>query len=446
MLFSGKSTTRRHAIPGNSNAIAVIPSPALFKEQLLELIRTAKKRIYLTALYLQDDDAGRALLSEVYRAKQINPELVVKIFVDYHRGQRGLIGEQESLGNRALYLSLEEKYPDAIDIYGVPVKNREIFGVLHLKGFVIDDTLLYTGASINDLYLQWHDKYRLDRYYQITNKALADTLVNFNEQLFVQSGLVPKLNLRQLPRKGQLKHNIQRLKTRLRKSAYIPVRKNSEQGEITLTPLIGFGLRKNQLNKEIHQLFRGANQSLVIFTPYFNLPKTLLRDLKNALRRGVQVDLVVGDKTANDFFIPPSQKFTTIGIIPYIYETLLTRFVRRFQPYIDAGLLNIHLWCDGENSFHLKGVVVDDSRHLITGSNLNPRAWGLDLENGIVIDDPGKKLLAKWQQEYVEICLNTKRVSGLADIESAKEYPAKVQELLRKLKISQIDHLLKRLL
>ena len=55
------------------------------------------------------------------------------------------------------------------------------------------------------------------------------------------------------------------------------------------------------------------------------------------------------------------------------------------------------MWKDGDNSFHLKGMRVDDRHHLITGSNLNPRAWALDLENGLVIDDRNQQLLTKNQ-------------------------------------------------
>ena len=47
-----------------------------------------------------------------------------------------------------------EKANVDIQIYGVPVKTKEVFGVLHLKGFVFDDQVFYTGASINNAYLQ----------------------------------------------------------------------------------------------------------------------------------------------------------------------------------------------------------------------------------------------------------------------------------------------------
>ena len=52
-----------------------------------------------------------------------------------------------------MYQAMAASHQHQIEIYGVPVKGRELLGVLHLKGFIFDDTLLYSGASLNDIYL-----------------------------------------------------------------------------------------------------------------------------------------------------------------------------------------------------------------------------------------------------------------------------------------------------
>ncbi len=39
-----------------------------------------------------------------------------------------------------------------IPVYGVPVNTGEALGVLHFKGFIIDDSVIYSGASLNDVY------------------------------------------------------------------------------------------------------------------------------------------------------------------------------------------------------------------------------------------------------------------------------------------------------
>lgn len=71
-----------------------------------------------------------------------------------------------------------------VDIYGVPVQNRELFGVLHLKGIVIDDTVLYSGASFNDVYLNRHGRYRLDRYHSLKDRDLCRCLRQFRGKAF----------------------------------------------------------------------------------------------------------------------------------------------------------------------------------------------------------------------------------------------------------------------
>lgn len=426
--------------------------PKEYKQQLLLLIKNARQRIFITALYLQDDDAGKEVLSALYQAKANFPELVVNIFVDFNRGQRGLIGEEASLGNRELYLKLADTYPQTINIYGVAVKRKEVFGVLHLKGMVFDNQVFYTGASINDIYLHQADRYRLDRYCTINSAPLADSFCCYLTNTFIESGLAPQLNLAHLPDALQQKKNLALLKQKLKTSRYLvesPLTHSASSmgsDKAVITPLVGFGRNKNQLNQATRKLVQGANDNMVIFTPYFNLPHALARDVVRALKRGIKTTMVVGDKTANDFFIGNEEDFSTIGIIPYIYEMLLRRFIKRYQNFIDKGLLNIYLWKDGGNSFHLKGVRVDDRYHLITGSNLNPRAWALDLENGLLLDDSNQLFLAKTDEELKSILAKTSRVGHFTDIDAVEDYPEKPQKLLKKIRVTQIDRVLKRFL
>jgi len=193
-------------------------------------------------------------------------------------------------------------------------------------------------------------------------------------------------------------------------------------------------------------LVQKTERSLLIFTPYFNLPKALTRDVIKALKRGVKISIIIGDKTANDFYEVDQDKFSTINGIPYLYEILLVRFVKKWQRFIDNGQLEINLWKDGENSFHLKGMVVDERFHLITGSNLNPRAWALDLENGLLLDDHSGQMMSSVKEELKTIHQHTHIVKNHLQLERFKDYPIKPQKLLKRLRVTQIDRLLKRLL
>ena len=188
--------------------IDIANTAADFKQMLLAEIAQAKSRVYISALYVQDDTAGREVLDALYQAKAKTPTLDICLFVDFHRAQRGLIGQKEHGGNRELYLALEQQQTESINIYGVPVKRKELLGVLHLKGMVIDDVLLYTGASINDIYLQQAGRYRLDRYYRLHSKALADNFCEYLQRCFIDSALAPLLNRGVLPDAKVVKRNI----------------------------------------------------------------------------------------------------------------------------------------------------------------------------------------------------------------------------------------------
>ncbi|WP_010215712.1 phospholipase D-like domain-containing protein, partial [Pseudomonas amygdali] len=167
---------RGFALP--SDAISIVPSAADYRRCLLERIASATRRIYIIALYLQQDEAGQEILDALYAAKAARPELDVVVLVDWFRAQRGLIGAGRQPGNSTWYQAQNLEYDEEVPIYGVPVQTRELFGVLHLKGSVIDDCVIYSGASINNVYLHKLDKYRLDRYHLIESAPLADAFQN----------------------------------------------------------------------------------------------------------------------------------------------------------------------------------------------------------------------------------------------------------------------------
>ncbi|ART80397.1 CDP-diacylglycerol--serine O-phosphatidyltransferase [Oceanisphaera avium] len=430
----------------NADQIQTLYSAASFKQRLLELIAHAQRRIYLVALYLQDDEAGREILTALYEAKQARPELDICLFVDFHRAQRGLIGHKGQGGNHKMYQAFADRYRQPINIYGVPVKGREVLGVLHLKGFVFDDTLLYSGASLNDIYLHQNERYRFDRYHQFNDATLADTMVDYMRRLFIDNAAVPSLLAATIPSARQLRTVIRQFKPQMKRLQYQFSDQHRQTGQVSVTPLAGLGKRGNRLNRTIRTLLRSAEQQAFICTPYFNLPKPLAKDVRTLLKKGVRVTLVIGDKTANDFYIAPDEPFRTIGGLPYLYETNLRRFARTHQTSIYQGKLNIMLWRHERNSYHLKGILVDNDLAMVTGNNLNPRAWGLDLENGLLLQDPEQLLQPMFEEEKNNILQYCQRIEHFSEIEEVTDYPLPVQKLLKRVQRTRANVLLKRLL
>ncbi|MBH0058851.1 CDP-diacylglycerol--serine O-phosphatidyltransferase [Pseudoalteromonas sp. SWXJZ94C] len=426
-----------------SKDVNVLTNAQDYRTQLLRLISNAKKRIYITALYLQDDEAGREILDALHRVSLDNPALEIKVLVDFHRAQRGLIGADKSDGNASLYCDDLEKFKSNVQVYGVPVKAKELFGVLHLKGFVIDDTLLYSGASLNNVYLQYNERYRLDRYFLITQRELCNSVVDFIESKLLSSVAVPRIDTRPLKRLHDFKLDQKQLMRDLKAASYESAKLQNTQ-PLGIRLFLGLGRRNNELNRLIKALFDTTEQELILYTPYFNFPAPLMRSLRRLLKQGKQVTIVVGDKTANDFYVPPSEPFSKIGALPYLYETILHKFVKSQKRHIDNGNLNVYLWKHESNSFHLKGICSDRKNHLLSGHNLNPRAWGLDIENGILIEDPEQTIMEAIDNEKQEILQHCRRLTGPDDLETMDDYPQPVKKLLGQAKRVKVDFIIKR--
>ncbi|AZI86547.1 CDP-diacylglycerol--serine O-phosphatidyltransferase [Kosakonia sp. HypNH10] len=420
-------------------------SPADFRETLLARIASATRQIYIIALYLEQDDGGKGVMNALYEAKRQRPELDVRVLVDWHRAQRGRIGAAASNTNADWYCRLAQENPGVdVPVYGVPVNTREALGVLHFKGFIIDDAVLYSGASLNDVYLHQHDKYRYDRYQLIRNPQMAEVMRGWLESNLIHGRGVNRLDDPERPKSPEIKNDIRQFRQALRDASF-HFEGNASNDELAVTPLVGLG-KSSLLNKTIFHLMPCAEQKLTICTPYFNLPAVLVRNIIQLLRDGKKVEIIVGDKTANDFFIPEDEPFKIIGALPYLYEINLRRFLSRLQYYVNTDQLVVRLWKDGDNSYHLKGMWVDDEWMLLTGNNLNPRAWRLDLENAVLIHDPKQQLAAQRDKELELIRTHTTVVNHYRDLQSIAEYPVKVRKLIRRLRRIRIDKLISRIL
>ncbi|VFP82103.1 CDP-diacylglycerol--serine O-phosphatidyltransferase [Candidatus Erwinia haradaeae] len=420
-------------------------SPIDFRKTLLERICQATRRVCIVALYLENDEGGQSIFSALYKVKKQKPNLDVSVVVDWHRAQRCRIGSTSSFTNADWYYEIASQNPHiSIPIYGIPVNTREALGILHLKGSVIDDTVLYTGANFNNIYLHQNNQYRYDRYHIIGNRLLADTMFNWISVNLLKSTATQRLDQYYRPRSSQIKNATRKLRNELRRCHYQYLG-HMISNKLSVTPLLGLG-RRSLLNKTIYYLIVSVKSHLIICTPYFNLPSILVRNIIYILRHGRKVEIIVGDKTANDFYIPESQPFQIIGILPYLYEINLRRFLSRLQNYIYRGQLTVRIWKDGNNSYHLKGLWVDDTWMMITGNNFNPRAWSLDLENAILIHDPLQQLADQRFRELNIIRQNTKFIYHANDLENIVDYPDKARRLILGVRRMQIDRLLRRIL
>ncbi|QEL54290.1 CDP-diacylglycerol--serine O-phosphatidyltransferase [Chromobacterium paludis] len=440
-LLNRPTLTRLPWLPLRAEDFSTLLQTNEFRLRLLEAIAAATRRVYICALYLENEEAGQEILDALYQAKQRQPELDVRVMVDWHRAQRGRIGEDQSQCNARWYREEAARRELDIPVYGVPVQTRELFGVLHLKGFVIDDTVFYSGASLNNVYLHKLDKYRFDRYHLIRSPELADAMARFMAEQFFNDPAVFRLD-KPAPSTRSIRKEIRQFRDKLAQSQYRPATLTAVPADqLAITPIVGIG-KGNRLNRTILDIIASADSRLFICTPYFNFPRAVVLEINRALRRGVEIDIVVGDKTANDFYIPPEQPFRVIGALPYLYEMNLRRFAKRQRPYIARQQLRVHLWKDGDNTYHLKGIWSDWRYLLLTGNNLNPRAFRLDLENALLLRDPQGELRAQGLAEQQSILRHTTLLAHYRQLEDVKHYPEQIKKLLTRLSRVRIDRML----
>lgn len=425
----------------------ILYSAKQFRAFLIKSIRNARRKIYIAALYLEADEAGRNILTELYEAKKKSPELDIIVCVDWHRAQRGPIGEKHATANNiSMYQEFAVKYEHKIVVNGIPVRGREVFGVLHLKGFIIDDHVIYSGASLNNLYLHYNDRYRFDRYHVLENKALSDSMSHYMKNILIAHSAVNSLNEPNQLTMKSLKPVIKKFRRLLSGSKYQFTPEEVARDRIAVTPMVGLGRKSNHLNQSILYLIAQAKKEIYICTPYFNLSKRVSREVKRALKRGVKLKMIVGDKTASDFFIPKDKAFRTIGGLPYLYEVNLRRFAKVNESRIISGQLSIYLWKHDLNSFHLKGIWADQRHILLTGNNLNPRAWRLDLENGLLIQDRDGLLGEKLKNEFSHILKHTRLVCTYKQLQQMKDYPLAAQRFIKRICLTKADRVLSQIL
>ncbi|UDG81254.1 CDP-diacylglycerol--serine O-phosphatidyltransferase [Candidatus Profftia lariciata] len=451
MLYTFKSIKHKQhllqlpKLPQIARNLQTLFFPNDFRTTLIKTILHASRRIYITALYLENDDGGQDILNALYFAKKQRPNLEIYVLVDWHRAQRGLIGAHTNNINADWYCSISDQYSDiSVPIYGVPIHVREAFGVFHFKGFIIDEIVLYSGASLNNTYLHRHDEYRYDRYHVIHNSNLANTMSMYIQNTLLTNNLAHRLDHNKRPKSAEIRHKIRKLRYNLRYCSY-DVASLASNNELAVTPLVGLG-KHSILNKTIHHLMCSVEVKMILCTPYFNMPSLLISNIIKLLRQHKQIEIIVGDKKANDFYIPEEKPFKMISILPYFYEINLRRFINRLQNFINNGQLIVRIWQNAHHTFHIKGIWIDNEWQLITGNNLNPRAWNLDLENAILIHDPKNQLYDQHQKELQYIRKNTYMIQNYIELETIQNYPIKVKKLIKRLSSMRIDRIISRIL
>ncbi|EMD38152.1 hypothetical protein CERSUDRAFT_134754 [Gelatoporia subvermispora B] len=154
----------------SSSDVQILHEPKDFYQCLLNTVRHAQRRLFISSLYIGSEDIE--LIDTMHASLRRNPDLQVHIHLDYNRSTR-----PEPRSTAHLLLPLLRDFPDRVHVYLfrspklkgllaklVPPRFNEGWGTWHPKIYGADDDVLISGANLNTSYFS----NRQDRYIHLT--------------------------------------------------------------------------------------------------------------------------------------------------------------------------------------------------------------------------------------------------------------------------------------
>lgn len=328
-----------HWLPGNR--ITLLENGEGYYPRVFEAISQAKEEVLLETFILFDDKVGRELHKALLSAAANGATVHVLI---------------DGWGSPDLPPSFTQPLLDA----GVRLRAfepvRRLFGArvnllrrMHHKIVVVDGQHAFVGG-IN---------YSIDHLAEFGPQAKQDYAVEVEGPLVgqIQAFCRANVDAPQPPRHAW----VQRWR-RMRQRA-------GEDHDVEDGAVAAFVTRDNHLHRtdiERHYraAIRSARQRILIANAYFFPGYRLLRDLRRAARRGVQVDLVMQ------------------GQPDMVWVMRATELL--YRHLIRAGV-RVHQYC--ERPLHGKVAVVDDRWATVGSSNLDPLSLSFNLEANLFIRD-----------------------------------------------------------
>ncbi|KAF7561016.1 hypothetical protein G7046_g3121 [Stylonectria norvegica] len=436
--------------------IRIIQTPAEFYETLKDRIRHARRRIFLSTLYIGKSE--RELIETLQEALRRNPDVTLSILTDALRGTR----EAPDPSCASLLAPLVEEFgPERVELRMyhtpnltglrkkyIPTRINEGWGLQHMKLYGVDDELIMSGANLSTDYFT----NRQDRYHLFSSKEVTDHFWRIHKGVGSFSFLVepskddaagftlawPKTNSAPSPLE-QPQAFIKSTTSTLQ--ALISPSVKTLQSDITDTRVYLLGqmsqVMKPDTSTELpvisHILKTLASptyrdSSWTFTAGYFNPAPSLTNLLLNTASTNNTV--ITASPEANGFY----RSKGVSGLLPDAYTLLARRFVHRVHHHGRDESIALKEWRlgtvghPGGWTYHAKGLWValageaNPAMSIIGSSNYTKRSYSHDLEVGALIvttDDGLKTKLGdeqRWLQEHAkrvtrdDLAVNERRV------------------------------------
>jgi len=320
------------------NSIELLDNAVDAIDEMLDEIGKAVHHIHISTYILADDEIGNRLMNLL--VERANQGVTVRIMYD-------------AFGSAAASLKLFfrrfRKVPNlqVIGFSQVNILKRkfQLNNRNHRKLLIIDGITAFTGGiNFHNVYLTKHGKEgSKDYHFYIEGPVVLDLQYTFLRDWFYMTDESPE---------------------KLLSIAHFPEPRSA--GKST-TRVINSGPTQDEKGVALDTMFAAATRAqkqLLILTPYFVPPQSLILALREAARRGVDVRVLV----------PSENNHPTLQQASHaLYETLLLSGVRIFErepPFI-----------------HSKATIIDDEVAIIGSANVDPRSLYLNYETNLMVFD-----------------------------------------------------------
>jgi cardiolipin synthase len=329
-------------LPGNR--IALLCCGEEYYPSVFQAIDTAEKEVLIETFIWFDDPVGRELRAALIRAAQRGAE--VHVLIDGWGSPD--LGDDFVQGLIDAGVRLRAFEP-VRKLFGARIN---MLGRMHNKLAVIDGRVAYVGG-IN---------YAKDHVLALDpEQAKLDYAVRIEGPLVEQIQAFCRTNLStpQPPRDMWLRR-WRRLR-QLRRDERMP---SLDQGAVAAFVTRDNHRHTTDIERHYRAAIRSAQNRILIANAYFFPGYRLVRDLRRAARRGVQVDLILQGNPD----------------MPWVQRATMRLYEHQMRARV-----RIHEYT--ERPLHAKVAVIDDHWATVGSSNLDPTSLSLNLEANVIVRD-----------------------------------------------------------
>ncbi|KAJ8088523.1 CDP-diacylglycerol--glycerol-3-phosphate 3-phosphatidyltransferase [Marasmius tenuissimus] len=414
--------------------IRILKQPNEFYSQLLSMIKSAEKRIFLSSLYIGSEETE--LINALTESLRRRDALHLYFQLDLNRSTR-----PGASSTAKILLPLLQEFPDRVhasffrspNLRGimakiVPPRFNEGWGTWHAKIYGADDDVMISGANLNesyftnrqDRYLHFRDQPHLSQYCF----DFLQTVANFSYRLLPSPESESELGPHSFTSDGYTMfwpdfathpHKIQqnaekaisafqsRNRQRIQDASHSSQDTDAEP-KVSLFPIIQAGqFNIKEEEKAIDLLFRHANDPNSNGNQYGERPLVDLTSGYFGLYKPYQ-ELILGSPNVDVQVIAASQKANGFygskgisGRIPDGYTLFEQRFMKAVRLagrlWDDGSQAGVRLqeWLKDGWTYHAKGLWLSPHRSsapvltLFGSTNLNSRSAHIDTELSFVM-------------------------------------------------------------